>query len=157
MSTQPFLTAGRIILSLVGIELSISPYIADYNETHVTNPNWPPHARFHNGQTMSMGAVLGLTTLYFTWRPVFSSIHYTPTAVKDSMFSAAWIGTLYWLTGLSAGLYPGAKFLDPEFAGTKYDVKFFGFPAQSVVFAVSGVLCWVAYGLEVRRLGALKA
>lgn len=103
-----------------------------------------------------MGAVLGLTTLYYTWRPVLSSIHYTPTAIRDSMFSAAIIGSIYWITGLSGGLYPGAKFLDPEFLGTKYDMKFFGFPAQSVVFAIHLGLCWVGYVGEVWWLRGLK-
>lgn len=154
MTTQipSIITPGRCLLSLVAIATSASPYIADYNETHVFNPNWPPHARFHNGQTMSMGALLGLTTLYFTWRPVFSSIHYTPAAIRDSVFSAAWIGTLYWVTGLSGGFYPGAKFLDPEFEGSKYDVKRFGLPAQGIVFSVFSVLAWVGYALERRRL-----
>lgn len=156
MTAQPFLTSGRLILTLISLEAAIGPFIADYNETHVRNPNWPPHARFHNGQTMSMGAVLGLTTLYFTWRPVFSSVHYTPRAIRDSVFSAAWIGTIYWITGISAGLYPGAKFMDPEFVGTKHDITFWGLPGQGVIFALSWVLCWVAYGLEVRRLSGLK-
>lgn len=102
-----------------------------------------------------MGVLLGLTTFYFTWRPVFSSVHYTTTAIRDSVLSAAWIGSIYWITGLSGGLYPGAKFLDPEFVGTGTDLKILGFPGQGVVFAVSLILCWVAYGLEVRRLKGL--
>lgn len=123
MSTTPYLTAGRVCLTLVGLSTSISCYIADYNETHVFNKNWAPHAKFHNGQTMSMGAVLGLTTLYFTWRPLFSSMLSSRALVKDSMLSAAIVGSLYWITGLSAALYPGTKWLDPEFVGTSLDIK----------------------------------
>jgi len=156
MSTIPFLTAGRIIISLAAISNSISPYIADFNKTHVYNPNWPPHARFHNGQTMSLGLVLGFTTLYFAWRPAFSSISFTKTMIKDSMFSAALVGSLYWITGVTAGLYPGAKFLDPEFIGSKYDAKVLGLPGQAPVFVAHMVFCWIGYALEARRLGGMK-
>lgn len=45
---------GRILLALVAVVTSVGGYIADWNETHVYNPRWPPHAKFHNGQTMSM-------------------------------------------------------------------------------------------------------
>ena len=157
MSATPFLTGGRVIISLVAISNSLSPYIADFNNTHVYNPNWPPHARFHNGQTMSLGLVLGLTTLYFAWRPALSSITFTKVMVKDSMFSAAVVGSLYWITGISAALYPGAKFLDPEFIGSGYDKKILGLPGQAPVFIAHVVFCWVAYALEARRLGILKA
>src|ERR1700761_349690 len=100
MATLPFLTAGRVCLTLVSLSTSISCYIADFNATHVYNPNWPPHARFHNGQTMSMGLLLGLTTLYFTWRPVFTSSATLASkeGMKDSLFSAAIIGRLYYIT-----------------------------------------------------------
>ena len=75
MSTtrSPTLTAGRLSLSAVSLVTGIGGFLADWNHTHVLNPNWPPHARFHNGQTMSMGLCLGLLTGYFAWRPVFSS------------------------------------------------------------------------------------
>lgn len=45
---------GRTLLGLVGVTTSVGGYIADWNETHIYNPRWPPHAKFHNGQTMSM-------------------------------------------------------------------------------------------------------
>lgn len=75
---------------------------------------------------------------------------------RDSAFFAALIGTVYWVTGLSAALYPGAKFLDPEFVGTKYEIVHFGIPGQVPVFALHALLAWVAYALEARRLGNLK-
>lgn len=39
---------------------------------HQHNPAWPPHAKFHNGQTMLMGIGLGLLSLYllFGYKPL---------------------------------------------------------------------------------------
>lgn len=105
---------------------------------------------------MSMGVCLGVMTLYLAWRPVLSSVAFTKVMAKDTAFFAALVASMYWVTGLSAGLYPGTKFVDPEFIGTKYDEKFFGAPAQVTVFTVHALLAWVAYALEARRLGGLK-
>ncbi|KAI1615377.1 hypothetical protein EDD36DRAFT_187532 [Exophiala viscosa] len=132
------ITIGRSLLTLLTLSTSVSCYIADWNETHVKNPKWPPHARFHNGQTMSMGLCLGALTAYYTWRS-------TPdlAAERDSITSAAVIGTLYWVTGLSAILYPGTKWTDPEF-GT-------GAP-QRPLFLIHALVAWLGWWFEMRRL-----
>ena len=59
---------GRAMISLVSLVTAAGPYRADWNETHVKNPAWPPHAKFHNGQTMSLGLALGVTSLWQLWR-----------------------------------------------------------------------------------------
>jgi len=122
---------GNILLTLSAIGQVLGPFIADFNETHVLNPRWPPHARFHNGQTMSMGLGLGLATLYYTYRPVAS-----PAARADSLFTAMIFGSIYWITGMSAILYPGSKGMDPEFGE--------GFPQAKVfaAFMMSAVAGW---------------
>ena len=129
---------GRICLSILGITQLVGPFIADFNETHVLNPNWPPHARFHNGQTMSMGACLALGTLYYTHRTVAS-----PAEAADSILTATIFGSLYWITGLSAILYPGSKGIDPEFGE--------GFP-QLWIFSSFLGFAWIGWWLETARL-----
>jgi hypothetical protein len=52
---------GKVLISLSAAGTLIGSYVADWNETHIHNPTWPPHAKFHNAQTMSMGAALSLT------------------------------------------------------------------------------------------------
>ncbi|WP_443031254.1 DUF6640 family protein [Streptomyces sp. 3213.3] len=32
------------------------------------NPSWPPHAKFHNAQTMSLGLSLAAMSLYHLWK-----------------------------------------------------------------------------------------
>ena len=111
--------------------------MADFNETHVYNPKWPPHAKFHNGQTMSMGASLGLLTLYYTWS--------STTAPQETLTTAALLGSLYWFTGLSAILYPGSDGMDPEYGK--------GFP-QFWIFTGLSAITWGGWWLESANLAA---
>jgi hypothetical protein len=82
-STRRF-GAGKILISLVAAETAAGPYLADWNETHIYNPNWPPHAKFHNGQTMSMGAGLAAMTLWQLWRA-----HDSPAAARHALDSVS--------------------------------------------------------------------
>ncbi|WP_284743872.1 DUF6640 family protein [Amycolatopsis sp. RTGN1] len=101
LKTFPF---GKVLISLSAAGTMIGSYVADWNETHIHNPAWPPHAKFHNAQTMSMGAALSLAALYHLWKPGGS---------RESLDSAAVIASLYGLTQLSAALYPGTASVDP--------------------------------------------
>lgn len=139
MSATPFLTSGRVCLTLVAMSTSTICYVADWNETHVKNPRWPPHARFHNGQTMSLGLLLGILTAYYTWRPTRDVV-----AAKDSLYTAAVLGSLYYVAGISAIFYPGTKWMDPEFGD--------GAP-QRPFFLAHIALAWVGWWLEMKRLG----
>lgn len=135
---------GRTLLSLVALTTSLGGYIADWNETHVHNPRWPPHAKFHNGQTMSMGAALGLITLWFLYGPP-SNTSQSASAQRLSLYTASWIASLYWITQLSALFYPGALAVDPEFGE--------GAP-QVYISGVLLSLVGVGMGLERKRIAA---
>jgi hypothetical protein len=136
-SRSRMFTPGRLCLTLVSLNTVLGPYMADWNETHVKNPNWPPHARFHNGQTMSMGLCLGVLTAYFAWRPALSSrsspaqngagagaVGGEGMTERESVTIAAVLGTLYWVTGLSAILYPGTLWVDPEFGTGAHRLRY---------------------------------
>lgn len=101
------LSAGRIILTLLGLFTAISPYVFDWNSTHIYNPAWPPHAKFHNAQTMVLGALLGLISLYCTW--LRNSI-----SLKQSLNEAVGIVSLYWISQFPAILFPGTMLTDPQ-------------------------------------------
>ena len=51
----PFLRRSEACLS---ITLSQRP-----GRQHIKNPNWPPHAKFHNTQTILMGFYLGVLAI----------------------------------------------------------------------------------------------
>ncbi|KAK7752241.1 hypothetical protein SLS62_005775 [Diatrype stigma] len=121
---------GRILLTADGFGLLFGAAIADYGPTHMFNPRWPPHAKFHNGQTINLSVLLGLATMYYTWRQPA-----TPQLRREFMRIAAFVGSIYWLAGIAAILYPGTMGLDPEFGGP-------GFP-QAPLF-IGFALCALA-------------
>ncbi|KKY31006.1 hypothetical protein UCDDA912_g09047 [Diaporthe ampelina] len=117
---------GRALLTLDSLGLLFGAWVADMNHTHQRNPRWPPHAKFHNAQTIGLSTVLGLATLYLTWRPLL--LGPSPATDRFSLRLAAFTGSAYWLTGLTAIYFPGADGLDPEFGGP-------GFPQRPVFLA----------------------
>lgn len=139
MDFAQLLTPGRALMAASNLAYSIGAYIADWNETHVKNPRWPPHARFHNGQTMTMGALLASTSIYYLARKCP-----TPAAARDSLMTAAIIGSMYTLSSATGGWYPGALWIDPEFGEGK---------PQLPIFATIFILQWIGFYLELRRLG----
>ncbi len=66
--TMKNLRVGAWIITLVALFTIVAPFVADWNATHIYNPRWTPHAKFHNAQTMLLGVGLGLSALWFVWR-----------------------------------------------------------------------------------------
>lgn len=160
---------GKIFLTIDAIGLLFGAPIADYNHTHIFNPRWPPHAkfvlpyslthpapggrmlrhltanpprRFHGAQTISLSVLLGLATLYYTWRPSLQPASTLPAVAKqrkqDALTVAIFTGTIYWVAGLVSILYPGTDGIDPEFGPS-------GFPQAPIFvgFASAAVLGWM--------------
>lgn len=76
---------------------------------------------------MSMGLSLGLATLYYLWAPLSLPKHISrsstkaadkdaiKTAEKHNLGMVTVLAAMYWVTQLSAIVYPGSKAVDPEF------------------------------------------
>ncbi|KAL5389585.1 hypothetical protein PMIN03_010122 [Paraphaeosphaeria minitans] len=153
------LSAGSVLFSLIALFTMIGPYVADWkcasslspsllskptnsaSETHVKNPNWPPHARFHNGQTMSTGLFIGLLVFYYTHTAQ------APSVKKIYLNFVLVLVHLYYVPALSGILYPGALWMDPEFGTDAPQLRGFG-----------GLLivAWCAWWLERRRFGSVE-
>jgi hypothetical protein len=129
---------GKVLISASAVISGVGPYVFDWNETHIHNPAWPPHAKFHNAQTMSMGAGLAGATLLQLWRPAR-----TTAATRTALDGAAVSAALYWLTQISALAYPGTKAVDPPGEG---------FFPQKVVALPALALAGLGYAWERRRL-----
>lgn len=97
-------TLGKVLVSATAVAQMVGPYVFDFNETHIYNDSWPPHAKFHNAQTMSSGVVLSIATLANLWRPGSGRVGVDAAAIAAST---------YWLSQLSAFFYPGTASVDP--------------------------------------------
>ena len=97
-------TVGKTLMSATAVAQMIGPFVFDFNETHIYNPSWPPHAKFHNAQTMSSGVALSVATLVNLWRPASGRV---------GLDAAALSASVYWVSQLSAVLYPGTASVDP--------------------------------------------
>jgi len=107
MSNRRTTIVGLLLLTATNLFQVIGTYAADWNETHIYNRHWPPHAKFHNAQTMAMAVVLAVASLYFVWRERGDA--------STNVLAAAILGAVYWLTQGLANFYPGVAWTDPEF------------------------------------------
>ncbi|MGP3999528.1 DUF6640 family protein [Streptomyces sp. 8N706] len=57
----------KMCLAAVSVAAGAGALLADWNETHIHNPRWTPHAKFHNAQTMSLGVHLSAVILWLLW------------------------------------------------------------------------------------------
>ncbi len=99
---------ARLVLTVLAVVQTVGPWIADYDETHVFNPAWTAHAKFHVAQTLVLGTLSGLIALWLLWR------HPGPAVLRWD--GAAVFSSLYWVTLLPAILVPQTAHVDPEFA-----------------------------------------
>jgi hypothetical protein len=99
--------SSSLIFTAIGVTLPLAAHKADMNQTHIYNPHWPPHAKFHDGQTLSMSILLGGLTIFLAWWP--SNIVTVMVAV------AAGAASLYFITQSTAILYPNTAYVDPGF------------------------------------------
>jgi hypothetical protein len=130
--------SSRLIFTALAISLPIGSHFADYNNTHIFNPLWPPHAKFHGGQTLMFSILLGVLPIFFAWRKTTDRLN---TVLAVSSFSA-----IYWLTQAGAILYPGTAAFDLEFITPNSYIL--GLPQQSYIQIVyllfTGIATWLA-------------
>ncbi|MFJ9778851.1 DUF6640 family protein [Amycolatopsis sp. NPDC101161] len=145
MSTR--VSTGKVLLTLSAVWSACGSYRFDWNETHIHNPDWPPHAKFHNAQTMSTGAVLGAAATYLLW------VRRGPwTKARLQVATAA--ASVYWVTQLSATLYPGTALFDRARPATGETEPPRWRGPQTVVAGAALAVNTLSYALERRQLGS---
>jgi len=142
-SSNGELKTAKIIVTVCALITTIGAYLADYNETHLFNPKWPPHAKFHDAQTMLLSFFLCVFVLYYAWRRDSTTSH---------LHTALLVASFYWFSNLGSILFPGTAFADPERAG---EGLIFGLPGAAVHGTMQLMLIGIAYLLS--RAGRRKA
>ncbi len=137
---------GRSMVALVAVVTVISPALVDYNDSHIFNPTWSAHAKFHVAHTILLGAVLGIIALGYLYPGRGSG--------RDALRAAAWLASAYWIAQAGAILIPGTTFADPEFAD-RLPVLAGITITQPMLDAVLLGIVAVGYALESRRLPAV--
>ncbi len=109
-----------MLLTVIGVFTVIAPYLADWNATHVFNPLWSPHAKFHNVQTLAMAVLLGVSVLLFVWS--------RGGRTRTNLLPAVLITSFYWTNQALAFLYPNVAWTDPNLLNPGQSL--FDFPMQ---------------------------
>ena len=102
---MPFIS--RLLFTLAAIGLTVGAHLADLSPNHLFNDRWPPHAKFHTGQTLSMSVLLSVVTIFFAWRKTSDQ--------REAVLATTAFAATYWVTQATAIAYPNTGFFDPEF------------------------------------------
>lgn len=125
---------AQFLLTLGVLEF-FGPILRDIGETHLLNPDWVGHARFHLMWLLVFMAMSGVANLVLIWR----------IADRRALWTAwAWqacnvIG--FWGAAALAGGY-GGLVIDPSF-----HVTVFGLNENVLVFVVLAILSTVTFGV----------
>jgi hypothetical protein len=87
--------------------LVVDAIVLSTAKQHLWNPAWPPHAKFHNCQTMLLGIFCGSLALAI----LFGS---QPLTLSTFLIAAA-IAAIYFVAMAFATAFPGTDWTDPEF------------------------------------------
>ena len=119
------------VLLTIGVFEFFGPIFRDTSPTHLLNPSWVGHARFHLAWALVFMGLSGLVNLYLIW--------VRPRALSNLYIAWSWqacnvLG--FWGAALLAGPY-GGSIVDPEFHLTVLGLNenIFTFVALSVVLA----------------------
>ena len=135
---------ARWLVAFVAFVTAIGGLLADYfipasGRQHIKNPRWPPHAKFHNAQTILMGFGLGILSL---------AILFGRQAMgKNGLVLAAILASLYWVGIFAAPIFPGTAFVDPEFRSSSS--KPMGLPLQLLIGLVLVAMLVAAVALAI--------
>ncbi len=133
---------ARWLIGFVGV-MGVGGLLADYlvwatARQHMKNPAWPPHAKFHNAQTILLGIGLGVLTLALVTVPAADS--------QFHLILAGCTASLYWLSMLVAPAFRGTAWVDPEFRDAT--PRPLGLHPQHILAIVAVLIVGVAMGLS---------
>jgi hypothetical protein len=134
---------GRRLLMGTAITTIVGGYATDWNRTHLFNPRWTAHAKFHDAQTILLGTLAGGSALILLCR--------TAGERRVQLRVATWILTMFWLSMAGSILLPNTAQADPDFANLIPTIAGIRI-GPSVVSVLMLALIGTGYYLEQREL-----
>jgi hypothetical protein len=98
---------GRTILKSVAAFTAVGGFIADWNNTHLFNPRWTPHAKFHDAMTITLAGILGSTSFYLLQKKDGDP--------QNQLLWGTILPSFFWASMATSFAFPGAKGLEAEF------------------------------------------
>lgn len=59
---------GRVLITFVLLGDAIVSTFIDWNATHLFNPGWTPHARFHDASFLNLLCGISIVGIWLVWR-----------------------------------------------------------------------------------------
>jgi hypothetical protein len=132
-------TLSRILLSVVLVSTSVVSVAVDWNATHLFNPDWHPHAKFHDAVMLWLLCGCSIMALWLLWRRTTEpAIAYTVATLIPLIFWSPFFFVTLVIPGSS--LQADLKEHVPIIAGIPI------YP-NVVVGTVSIILALIGYGL----------
>ena len=140
VDTQRLLQISKTLLTLGALEF-FGPILRDTNSSHLLNPEWAGHARFHLMWNLMLWLCLGIFCLYLIWwrRPFTLSNLYLALILQGFNVVAFW----------------GAVALGPLYAAQVFDTKIhIGFlnVNENIIAFIFFSLLWIASFLLLKQL-----
>jgi len=136
MTSSALKAALKIGVSAITVFYGLVPAIADLNETHLFNPLWSEHARFHGAWFLAFAAGIALIALFVIW-------------VRDDVFLPITFGLIFvagfWVATVFGPAYGGALVDENGYVQT-----IFGIESNMFLFSVVGALLLIALALAFR-------
>lgn len=124
----------KLAVSLLTVFYGLVPAIADFNETHLLNPLWSEHARFHAAWFLAFSAGIALTGLFMIW--------VRDQVVLPIIFGLMFVGG-FWVATVFQSAY-GGGLVDPN----GFEQRILGIEANLFLFSVVSVLFLVSLGFS---------
>ncbi|MEM8541561.1 MAG: DUF6640 family protein [Pseudomonadota bacterium] len=82
----------KVFVSALTVFYGLVPAVADLNETHIFNPLWSQHARFHGAWFLAFAAGVAGTALFLIW---LRDDVFVPIVLGLMFTSGFWVATLF--------------------------------------------------------------
>ena len=126
----------KIAVTAITIFYGLVPAIADLNETHLFNPLWSQHARFHGTWFLAFAAGIALIALFLIW-------------VRDDVFLPIAFGLIFvagfWVAMVFGPIFSGALVDENGYAQTVL-----GLDSNMFLFSLVGVFLLILLALARR-------